>query len=257
MPQVSPYPSGYFLNAEQGGTGTDPTMLGAGLALVTTGIPSAPLMFQATLPGEGTVTSVGLALPATFTVTGSPVATAGTLTAAYATQAAALVFAGPTNGAAAVPTFRALVSTDLPPLNYAALVVTTVAVTPASAVAVSSGLSLPVIAGATYAFEIYVYSEISAVANSTVSLNFGTATVTSLIGFGSNILPAGQQNGTSLTAYASTLNSTLVTAEMICQCLVGTFVVNASGTFVPGYATAATSTDSLLPGSWMRLTRIS
>lgn len=64
--------------------------------------------------GLGTVTSVGLSLPGIFTVSGSPVTAAGTLTAVLATQAAARVFAGPSAGADAAPTFRALVGTDVP-----------------------------------------------------------------------------------------------------------------------------------------------
>jgi hypothetical protein len=64
--------------------------------------------------GSGTVTSVGLSLPAIFTVSGSPVTSSGTLTGDLATQSANAVFAGPTTGAAAQPTFRALVAADLP-----------------------------------------------------------------------------------------------------------------------------------------------
>jgi hypothetical protein len=66
--------------------------------------------------GGGTVTSVGLSLPAIFTVTGSPVTAAGTLTAALASEAANTVLAGPT-GAAGVPTFRTLVAADVPRLD--------------------------------------------------------------------------------------------------------------------------------------------
>jgi hypothetical protein len=62
----------------------------------------------------GTVTSVGLSLPGIFTISGSPVTGSGTLTATLATQTANLVWAGPTGGAAAAPTFRALVAADLP-----------------------------------------------------------------------------------------------------------------------------------------------
>ncbi len=66
----------------------------------------------------GTVTSVGLALPTTeFTISNSPVTTSGTLTGAWKTQNAAIVFAGPVSGAAAVPTFRALSATDIPSLS--------------------------------------------------------------------------------------------------------------------------------------------
>lgn len=64
--------------------------------------------------GSGTVTSVGLSLPADFTVTGSPVTTTGTLTGAWANESANVVHAGPASGAAAAPTWRALVAADLP-----------------------------------------------------------------------------------------------------------------------------------------------
>lgn len=68
--------------------------------------------------GSGTVTSVGLALPSFITVSGSPVSTTGTLTGTLATQNANLVFAGPSSGAAAAPTFRLLAATDIPSLSY-------------------------------------------------------------------------------------------------------------------------------------------
>jgi predicted heme/steroid binding protein len=64
----------------------------------------------------GTVTSVGLSLPAIFTVTGSPVTGSGTLTATLASQSANIVFASP-NGSAGTPTFRALVAADIPNLD--------------------------------------------------------------------------------------------------------------------------------------------
>lgn len=65
--------------------------------------------------GLGTVTSVALALPSdVFTVSGSPVTSAGTLSATYATQLPNLVWASNSSGATATPTFRALVAADLP-----------------------------------------------------------------------------------------------------------------------------------------------
>jgi hypothetical protein len=67
-----------------------------------------------TVTGAGTVTSVGLAMPSQFAVTGTPVTSAGVLTAAWNAQAANSVLSGPTTGANAVPTFRALVNDDLP-----------------------------------------------------------------------------------------------------------------------------------------------
>lgn len=64
--------------------------------------------------GGGSVTSVGLSMPSDFTVAGSPVTSSGTLAVTAASQSANTVKAGPTSGAAAAPTFRALVSADLP-----------------------------------------------------------------------------------------------------------------------------------------------
>ena len=67
--------------------------------------------------GTGTVTSVALTMPNIFSVTGSPITASGTLAASLATQSANAVFAGPTTGAAAAPTFRALVAADIPDLS--------------------------------------------------------------------------------------------------------------------------------------------
>ncbi len=60
----------------------------------------------------GTVSSVGLAAPGQFTVSGSPVTGSGTLTLGWANQSANTIFAGPASGASAVPTFRSPVLND-------------------------------------------------------------------------------------------------------------------------------------------------
>lgn len=65
------------------------------------------------LPVGGIVSSVGLAMPNIFNVTGSPVTSTGTLTATLAPESANTVFAGPIAGSTQ-PSFRALVAADLP-----------------------------------------------------------------------------------------------------------------------------------------------
>ena len=88
-----------------------------GSAFGTLTIGSGLLLSGGTLSttgGSGTVTSVGLALPSIFSVTGSPVTTSGTLTGALASETANTVLAAP-NGTAGTPTFRALVGADIPP----------------------------------------------------------------------------------------------------------------------------------------------
>lgn len=62
----------------------------------------------------GTVTNVGLIVPTEFNVIGSPVTTSGSFTIQKNNQIANLVYAGPAVGAPAQPTFRSLVSTDIP-----------------------------------------------------------------------------------------------------------------------------------------------
>lgn len=67
--------------------------------------------------GGGTVTSVALSMPAAvFNIAGSPVTGSGTLAVTFDTQTANSVFSGPASGAAASPTFRALVEDDIPSL---------------------------------------------------------------------------------------------------------------------------------------------
>ena len=69
----------------------------------------------------GSVTSVGLAFDAAagnvFGTTGSPVTSTGDITLTLDTQSPNYVFAGPTTGSAAAPTFRALVAADIPSLS--------------------------------------------------------------------------------------------------------------------------------------------
>jgi hypothetical protein len=119
-----------ILGIANGGTGENITNLTAGAVLYSDGLHlvlqsaqgspgqiltsnGAGAPYWTTVTGTGTVTSVGLAMPNIFTVSGSPVTAAGTLTAALATQEANKVFAGPANGADAAPTFRALTNADL------------------------------------------------------------------------------------------------------------------------------------------------
>lgn len=63
-----------------------------------------------------TVTSVGLSFSDLFSVVGSPVTTSGTLAASLVDQASNTVFAGPDSGLGGVPSFRPLVSNDIPVL---------------------------------------------------------------------------------------------------------------------------------------------
>lgn len=73
-----------------------------------------PIIWVIFSSNQGTVTSVGLSMPTGFAVSSSPVTSSGTLTVAYSSQTANRIFAGPTGGGAATPTFRDLVAADIP-----------------------------------------------------------------------------------------------------------------------------------------------
>jgi len=83
--------TGYTLAGITAGTGISVTNGAGSITIANTG-----------------VTSVALALPSIFTVSGSPVTTTGTLTGTLNTQANNTVFAGPVTGGPLAPTFRTL-----------------------------------------------------------------------------------------------------------------------------------------------------
>lgn len=66
----------------------------------------------------GLVTSVGVSAPSEITVSGSPVTGASTIALTWTNESANVVFAGPATGSASTPSFRALVSNDIPTLAY-------------------------------------------------------------------------------------------------------------------------------------------
>jgi hypothetical protein len=70
--------------------------------------------------GSGTVTSVGVSAPASiFAVSSSPITTFGTIGLTLNVQSANRIWAGPTTGADATPTFRSLVIADIPTITPA------------------------------------------------------------------------------------------------------------------------------------------
>jgi hypothetical protein len=98
------------------GTGFTRTTLTAGSGISVTNA-SGSITIASTSSG-GSVTSVGLSLPSIMSVSGSPVTTSGTLTGTLTTQAINAIFAGPSSGTAAAPTFRSLTTADIPALSY-------------------------------------------------------------------------------------------------------------------------------------------
>lgn len=110
---VKDIPSGTTLTIEYTGVGGDvvpnnSNLVPAGSKVAPAGPPGAP----------GDIGSVALAVPAIFSVAGSPLTADGTITLSLVSQLANLVFASP-NGAPGTPSFRSLVAGDIPNLDAA------------------------------------------------------------------------------------------------------------------------------------------
>jgi hypothetical protein len=120
-----------ILGRAHGGTGENITNLTAGAVWYTDGntgflqtlqgAPGTVLRSNGSgaptwqvVPGTGTVSSVGLALPSSvFDVINSPVTLSGTLEGQFIEQQEYTVFAGPTGGGQGEPNFRNLINADL------------------------------------------------------------------------------------------------------------------------------------------------
>lgn len=143
-----------------------------------------------TTPTTGTVTSVGLSLPAEFTVSNSPVTSSGTLTAVWASETAKYFFAAP-NAANGTPSFRAIVASDIPALAYAPQ---------------TSGTSILYGNGTGGFSNVTIGSGISFAAG-TLSATGSGGTVTSVTGTSPVVSSGGTTPAISLaTAYGDTLN---------------------------------------------------
>jgi hypothetical protein len=115
--QYTRYPP---LTGGSGGVSSINSLTGAITLVAGSGITITPSGSNITIAstgggGSGTVTSVALTSPGVvYSVTGSPITTSGTFALNLIAQNANTVFAGPTTGSAANPSFRALVSADIP-----------------------------------------------------------------------------------------------------------------------------------------------
>lgn len=89
-------------------------------------------------------------MPSFLSVSGSPITTSGTFAITLATETANTVFAGPTSGGAATPTFRALVSADIPSLGYVTSVGFSV---PATSIFAVTGTN-PITSSGTFGFSV-------------------------------------------------------------------------------------------------------
>jgi hypothetical protein len=236
------------LAVSRGGTGAATTTANFVFAGPSSGSPAAPTfraLTTADIPAlaYGSVSSVGLALPSIMTVSGSPVTSSGTLTGTLTTQAVNAIFAGPSSGAAAAPTFRSLTTADIPALSYVTSVAATVPaflsiagspITTSGTLAISySGTALPIANGGTgQTTASAAFNALSPVtATGDLIIGNGTNSATRLaIGTNNYVLTS---NGTTATWAAATGGVTQIVAGTNVTISpvggTGTVTINSSG----------------------------
>ncbi len=176
-----------------------------------------------TLANTG-VTSVAATVPgALLTISGSPVTTTGTLALSLATQTGNTVFASPADGSSGTPTFRALVTADLPAQN----------ITLPADVFDTSGLSATFDTQAAHTFFAG-----PSVAGPAATPSFRTMGVPDLPALGSGNVYMG--NGTAVVETA--LSYALSLASVPELSVSGSPLTGAGGTFVVSKATQAANT---------------
>jgi hypothetical protein len=227
--------------------------------------------------GNGSVTSVALTVPGVlFSVSGSPIATSGTLALSLLTQTANTVLAGPTSGGAATPAMRALVAADIPSLDaskittgalpYARLPVTIVTVTGSDATTTSTtlvdvtGLSTPLSANSTYLVTAVLSTATSADASGTrYGVNFSAAgaslSATSLTGSRTSTAA----NSEPLNALNTSTGSYMTTSSQVgAVTITGMITTGANaGNLTVEHLKISSGTSTVKIGSWLMVTKIS
>lgn len=207
--------------------------------------------------GSGTVTSVALSDGSStpiYSISGSPVTTSGTLTFTLATQSANTVLAGPTTGAAAQPTFRALVAADMP-IGFPTTQFLTSNYTNATASATNVFTGITTVANKAYLME-WGLSLFNTTAAADDQLQI-TAPASSTVG-GYYVA----QRASGATVQISAINTLQVvnttTSLGIASYVTGSAVVTTSsttGTLTLG-AAAVAGTTTVNSNSWVRFTQL-
>lgn len=155
-------------------------------------------------PSGGSVTSVGVNVPSFLTRTGSPITSSGTIEIGLANQNANLIFASPSSGGAAAPTFRAMVANDLPtiPLNK-------LATTTASRAVVTDGSGNIGVSANITTTELDFLDGVTSNIQTQLNAKQATITVLPIANGGTNASTAAGARTNLLPSYASNANKFL------------------------------------------------
>jgi hypothetical protein len=141
--------------------------------------------------------SIGVSMPSIFSVSGSPITDlSGTIGVTLNTQSINVVFAGPSSGGAAIPTFRALVSNDIPSLD---------------ASKITSGI-FPIARGGTGLSSLGTTNQLIRVNSGATALEYFTPTY---ISSNQTITLSGDVTGSGATSITTTISNNAVTYAKI------------------------------------------
>ena len=212
------------------GSGAAPTFR----ALTTADIPALPY-------GSGTVTSVGMTVPAALlSVTPSTITTSGSFALSLTTESANQIFAGPSSGSAATPTFRALTTADIPALPYGTGTVTSVSgtgtvngITLTGTVTTSGSLTLGGTLGGIGNSQLTNSSITINGTSTSLGGSISVGTVTSVTGTAPVVSSGGTSPAISMAAATSSVNGYLTSTDWTTfnnKQPAGTYVTSVSGT---------------------------
>ncbi len=213
------------------------------------------------------LSSVGLADTSTvpiYTITNSPLTANGTLDITLNTQAANLVFSGPTTGAAAQPVFRALVAADLPAGTTPVTAYRSADTTSSSnALTADAQLTLTFAQTGKYAIEIFLpfYEATLGTGGFQFDLNSGTATVGGIV-FGLDGFVTGAIANAAVTSVATATSASSVATSASAPSWYlakGWINITVAGTLAVRWAQASTlgaDPTTLKAGAYFMATKI-
>ena len=190
--------------------------------------------------GVGTVTSVGMTVPSILSVTPSTITTSGSFALSLTTESANQIFAGPSSGSAATPTFRALTTADIPALPYGTGTVTSVSgtgtvngITLTGTVTTSGSLTLGGTLGGIGNSQLTNSSITINGTSTSLGGSISVGTVTSVTGTAPVVSSGGTTPAISMAAATSSVNGYLTSTDWTTfnnKQPAGTYVTSVSGT---------------------------
>jgi len=190
--------------------------------------------------GVGTVTSVGMTVPSILSVTPSTITTSGSFALSLTTESANQIFAGPSSGSAATPTFRSLTSADIPALPYGTGTVTSVSgtgtvngITLTGTVTTSGSLTLGGTLGGIGNSQLTNSSITINGTSTSLGGSISVGTVTSVTGTSPVVSSGGTSPAISMAAATSSVNGYLTSTDWTTfnnKQPAGTYVTSVSGT---------------------------